>query len=87
MGLLDADIQPVELDHISVARKPEELLGKSDTDFGEQLTGSAACAALQDRTKAGLSSWGIPCSCFDGGYSNNGLLQAACFLSASAQGT
>lgn len=57
MALLDADIRPVELNLLSVAREPGELLGKSDTDFGEQRTG------LQGRAKAGLSSCGIPCSC------------------------
>lgn len=36
---------------ISIAREPGEFLGKSDTDFGEQRTGSADCAGLQERAR------------------------------------
>lgn len=47
-------LQPVELNLISVARAP----GNSHIDFGEQRTGSAACAGLQERAKAGpLRLW------------------------------
>ena len=82
----DADIQPVELTLTSAAREAAEFLSAQEKLKQMLVSSSHGLPCVWDTGGGQNRLWASSCSSFDGGYSSNILLQAACFHSAWALG-